>query len=89
MKRLTSVMPTDAAKLVGEQLMNVVQTSGSRKGFGIFLALALALFGARNGAGSIITALNVAYEEKETRSFIKVNLLAFAMTVAPYGMRHR
>jgi membrane protein len=73
-------MPGDAAKLIGEQLMNVVHTSGGKKGFGLLLALALALFGARNGAGSIITALNVAYEEKEQRSFIIVNLLALAIT---------
>ena len=82
MGSLTSVMPADAAKLIGEQLMNVVNTSGSKKGFGLVLALALALFGARNGAGSIITALNIAYEEKETRSFIRLNLLALGMTLA-------
>ena len=82
MKNLTTVMPADAAKLIGEQLMNVVKTSGSKKGFGLLLALALALFGARNGAASIVTALNIAYEEKETRSFIRLNLLALAITAA-------
>ena len=86
MKGLTSVMPADAAKLIGEQLMNVVQTSAGKKGLGVFLALALALFGARNGAGSVITALNVAYEEKEKRSFIMVNLLALAITGAAVGV---
>src|SRR5690349_24918970 len=34
-KSLTSVMPQDAAKLVGDQLLSVVQTSGSKKGFGL------------------------------------------------------
>ena len=82
MKGLTSVMPGDAAKLVGEQLMNVVKTSGSKKGLGLLLALALALFGARSGAGSVITALNIAYEEKEKRGFIAVNLLALGITAA-------
>ena len=82
MKGLTSVMPADAAKLVGEQLMNVVKTSGGKKGLGVLLALAVALFGARNGAGSVITALNIAYEEKEKRGFIAINLLALAVTGA-------
>lgn len=82
MKGLTSVMPADAAKLIGEQLMNVVKTSGTKKGFGLLLALGLALFGARNGATSVITALNIAYEEKETRSFLRLNLLALAITAA-------
>jgi membrane protein len=80
--RLTSVMPADAARLVGEQLMNVVQSSDGKKGFGLLLALALALFGARNAAGAVITALNVAYEEEEKRGFIKVNLLALGITAA-------
>nr|WP_277923425.1 YhjD/YihY/BrkB family envelope integrity protein [Sphingomonas sp. TREG-RG-20F-R18-01] len=81
MTQLTSVMPSDVAKLVGEQLMNVVKTSDDKKGLGLLLALGLAVFGARNGAGAIITALNVAYEEQEKRGFIKVNLLAIGMTV--------
>ncbi|MDB5713599.1 MAG: ribonuclease [Sphingomonadales bacterium] len=80
MAQLTSVMPADVAKLVGEQLMNVVKTSDGKKGFGLLLALGLALFGARNGAGAIITALNVAYEEEEKRGFLRVNLLAICMT---------
>jgi hypothetical protein len=60
MTQLTSVMPADVARLIGEQLMGVVQASDGKKGLGLALALALAIFGARNGAGAIITALNVA-----------------------------
>jgi membrane protein len=80
MRSLTDVMPAQAAQLVGEQLMNVVQTSGGKKGFGLLLALGVALFGARNGAGSIMTALNIAYEEEEKRGFLRVNLTALAIT---------
>jgi membrane protein len=77
-----AVMPADAARLIGEQLLNVVQGSSGKKGLGLLLALAIALFGARNAAGSIITALNIAYEEEERRGFIKVNLVALAITGA-------
>ena len=79
---LTAVMPADAAKLVGDQLMSVVQTSTGKKGIGLLLALAIALFGARNAAGSVITALNIAYEEEETRGLIKVTLRALAITLS-------
>ena len=78
---LTNVMPKDAAKLIGEQLLNVVQQSGGKKGLGILVSLAVAVFGARNAAGAIITALNIAYEEKEKRGFLMVNLLALGMTL--------
>jgi membrane protein len=82
MRNMTAVMPAEAAKLVGEQLLNVVQTSDEKKGVGVLLALAIALFGARNGAGAVVTALNIAYEEEEKRSFMRVNLLAIVMTGA-------
>ena len=82
MTQLTSVMPADVASLIGEQLMSVVNTSDGKKGLGLLLALALAVFGARNGAGALITALNIAYEEEEDRGFLRVNLLAIGMTAA-------
>jgi membrane protein len=82
LQALTKSLPADAAKLVGDQLMNVVQTSGGKKGLGLVAALAVALWGARNAMGSIITALNIAYEEEEKRGFIKVTLISLAMTVA-------
>lgn len=85
-KSLTGIMPQDAAKLIGDQLMSVVQTSGSKKGLGLLLAIAVALFGARNAAGSLITALNIAYEQQERRGFLKVNLMSLAITAAAVVM---
>lgn len=85
-KSLATVMPKDAAKLIGDQLIGVVHTSGSKKGIGLFVAIAVALFGARNAAGSVITALNIAYEEEEKRGFVRVNLLALAITAAAVAM---
>jgi len=79
-RSLTSVMPEDAARLVGEQLANIVSTSDGKKGFGLILALGVAFYGAMKGATAIITALNVAYDEDETRSFIRLNLVALGIT---------
>lgn len=79
---LTAVLPAQVADLIGDLLTNVVETSGDKKGLGLLLALAIALWGARNAAGAIITALDIAYEEEEDRSFVQVTLLALAMTAA-------
>lgn len=79
---LATLLPQDVAKLVGDQLLNVVQTSGGKKGLGVFIALVIALWGARNAAGSIIIALNIAYEEEEKRGWFKVTLLSLAITLA-------
>jgi membrane protein len=85
-KSLTSIMPQDAAKLIGDQLMSVVHTSGGKKGLGLLLAIGIAIFGARNAAGSVITALNIAYEEEDRRGFLRVNLLALAITAGAVVM---
>jgi membrane protein len=82
MTAMTQVMPKDIAQLIGEQLLHVIQTSSEKKGLGVILALALAIFSARNGAAAVVTALNIAYEEEESRGFIKVNLLALSITAA-------
>ncbi len=80
-KSLTSLLPQDAAKLIGDQIMSVVQTSGSKKGTGLLIAIAIALFGARNASGSLVIALNIAYDEEDRRGFVKANLLALAITL--------
>lgn len=77
---LTQLLPADAARLIGEELLSVTQAAQGEKGLGLLLALLLALYGGMRGASSIITALNIAYEEHERRGFVRTTLLAFAMT---------
>ena len=82
MDTLTDIMPNDIAALVGEQLMNAVQASRETKGVGLIVASAVALYAGTNGAGAIMTALNITYEEKEKRSLLRFYLVAMAITVA-------
>lgn len=77
---LTSIMPADAARLIGEQLQSMVETAGTTKGFALLLALALALYGAMKGVTSLITALNIAFDAEEERGFVTRTLLALGMT---------
>lgn len=78
---LSTILPREIAAVIGDQLLGLVRSPDERKGFGILFALGIALFGARNGAGAIIAALNIAYEEKEKRNFVWVNLTAIAITL--------
>lgn len=80
-RALSTILPRDIAAVVGDQLLGLVHSPDGQKGFGILLALAIALFGARNGAGAIIAALNIAYEEKEKRNFVWVNVTALVITL--------
>ena len=82
MQSLARFLPGDIATLISDQLIDVVTASSGKKGFGIFIALVIAIFGARNASGAVIKALNIAYEEEEKRGFIKVSLMALGMTTA-------
>jgi len=81
MRAMTTMMPADAAKIIGEQLMTVTQTASSKKGLGLLIALLLSIYGAMRGATSIVTALNVVYNVEEDRGFIKTTLISAVMTV--------
>src|SRR6476646_7980284 len=81
MRTLTSILPADVVALIGNQLLTAVHSSQETKGFGILLAALVAIYGGTNGAASVITALNIAYEEKEKRSLVGFYLLAAFMTL--------
>ena len=75
------ILPPDIVELIGQLLMNAVQSSEQTSGFGILVALALALYAGSNGAGAVMSALNIAYEEKEKRSLLRFYAIAFVITV--------
>jgi membrane protein len=81
MRTLTAILPPDVVVLIGNQLLTAVHSSQGTKGLGILLAVAVAVYGGTNGAASVITALNIAYEEKEKRSLLRFYLLAVSMTL--------
>ncbi|HEV8406776.1 MAG TPA: YihY/virulence factor BrkB family protein [Sphingomicrobium sp.] len=81
MRALTAILPTDVAVLIGQQLMTAVKSSEGTKGLGILLAFLVAIYGGTNGATSILTSLNIAYEEKETRTLFRFYLLALCLTL--------
>jgi membrane protein len=81
MRTLTAILPADVVALIGNQLLTAIHSSQQTKGFGILLAVVVAIYGGTNGAASILTALNIAYEEKEKRSLLRFYLLAITITL--------
>ena len=81
MRSIINVVPKDAAKLILDQLVNLVTTASSKKGFGLAIALLISLYGATRASGAVIMALNVVYEQHERRSFIRTTLISFVMII--------
>ncbi|NUR44967.1 MAG: YihY/virulence factor BrkB family protein [Sphingomonas sp.] len=76
MRSLLGILPRDVIVLIGDQLMTAVKASQGTKGVGIALAFFVAVYGGTNGAAALLTALNIAYEEKEKRSLLQFYLVA-------------
>jgi membrane protein len=78
---LSAQLPEDAQSLLGEQLTAITQNSGGALTFSLVVSILAALWSAAGGTGNLISAVNIAYDEVETRSFIKRKALALGLTL--------
>lgn len=78
---LTELMPEEARGLFAEQLHRIASASTGALGLSLFIALVIALWSAAKGMKALITALNIAYDEEESRGFIRLNAVALALTL--------
>ena len=78
---LRGFLPRDVLTFVGDEMVRVTTTQYSKLSWAFFLSLGISLWSANAGVSSLITGLNVAYEQKETRSFLGVHLLSLAITI--------
>jgi membrane protein len=67
--------------MIAEQLHKLVTASSGTLGISAVVALLLALWSASRGMSGMITALDIAYQQKETRGFFKINFVALALTI--------
>src|SRR5580693_9294413 len=68
------IFPDGAVDILHEQITRLTAKSDAKLGLGFITGLAIALWSANAGMKAIIDALNVVYDEKEKRSFVKLNL---------------
>jgi membrane protein len=79
---LSGLMPGEAARLLDDYLKGLLARPASHLNLALVVAIGLALWGARAGTAALMTGLNIAFEEKETRSFLTQQLVALALTLA-------
>lgn len=76
---ISSFLPSDMAGLLTAQLTNAVSNESANV-IVATVAIGLALFGVSGAMNSLVNGLNVAYQAKEARSFIKVRLVSLGLT---------
>jgi membrane protein len=79
---LAGVMPSEAYSIVQDQIGRVVAKGQAGLSFGFAIGLLFALWSANAGMKALMDALNIVNEEKEKRSFIRLNLVSLTFTIA-------
>lgn len=79
---MMGVMPPSAVSVLEERLQDIVRTAPSALGLGLVVSLIGALWSASSGVSALIKAVNIAYDEDETRGFLKVRGAAILATLA-------
>ncbi|WP_237143645.1 YihY/virulence factor BrkB family protein [Phyllobacterium zundukense] len=77
---LIGILPIDSVNLIRLQLEALAAQDTKVLSLGFFIGLSVALWSANNGIKAIFEALNVAYSENESRSFLKLNVVSFVFT---------
>ena len=78
---LSAQLPESAAQIIEDQLNAIVANSGSALTFGLIVSILAALWSASGGVGNLITAVNLAYDEVETRNFVKLKLMSLGLVL--------
>ncbi len=78
---LGGFLPSGGVDLIKSQLQSLASQDPASLSFGFIFGLALALYSANNGIKTLFEAMNIAYDETEKRSFIKLNLISLLFTL--------
>ncbi len=78
---LGAVLPEQSRQLLVAELHQLASASSGALGFGAIMGVLFALWSASRGTSGLISAIGIAYEQKETRNFFRFNLVALLLTL--------
>jgi membrane protein len=77
----TAGLPQASRQLISDQLAVITHSSGGALTIGLAISLLGALWSASSGTSNLMTAVNIAYKEEETRGFLKFRAVALLLTL--------
>jgi membrane protein len=76
-----AALPQEAQPLIRDQLTSLASTSGGALSLSLVVSILLALWSASSGTSSLMAAVNVAYDEEESRNSLKLRGTALLLTL--------
>ncbi|HEU0089881.1 MAG TPA: YihY/virulence factor BrkB family protein [Pseudonocardiaceae bacterium] len=77
----TTGLPQGAQQLITDQLKAVAQSGDDALTVGLVVSLLVVLWSASSGTANLMTAVNLAYDEQESRGFVKLRAMALLLTL--------
>lgn len=77
-----SILPGDAAKLLTDQLQLLTRPKNHTLGFGAVAGAIVALWNSRQGMVALMTATNIAYNQRERRGFFRQIAISIVFSLA-------
>ena len=81
LETLRALLPPSAYLLISERIHTLVSQPPTSLHFSLVVSILVALWSCATGTKSMLGALNVAYEERETRSVLRYQVTAFVITI--------
>ena len=78
---LSDIVPSGVLDIVRDEITRMAAKSDGRLTLGFLVGLAIALWSANAGMKALFDALNIVYDEREKRGFIRLNLISLLFTV--------
>jgi membrane protein len=78
---LRDLLPPSAFHLISDRVHVLVTKPPGTLTLSLIVSIAIALWSSATGTKSILGALNLAYEERERRGFLRFQVIAFGMTI--------
>src|SRR5919198_1702418 len=79
--RLAQLLSPQTADILGKQVQQITAGAGGALGLATVLGILTALWSASSGMKALVAGVNLAYDETETRKFLKLRGLALLLTI--------
>jgi membrane protein len=79
---ISGFAPGGAIEVLRDQLTRLAAQGNTSLGISFLIGLVVSLWSANSGIKALFDALNIVYEEKEERGFIKLNAVTLCFTIA-------
>jgi membrane protein len=86
LQSLSGVVPDAALNIVGDQMQRIASQPANHLSLAFVTGLVIALWSANNGIKAMFEGLNVVYDTKEDRSFLRLNGVSLMFTLGAIVM---